>query len=271
MAPPARKPEASLEQELRGCDFGDGRLDVRLRKFAARLAARTGSSIPWACEDWASTKAAYRFLANPRIGEAAILEAFCRHARSRSTGCGADPGAARHDRVFVPPARSRSDWNQAQARWAVELGRPAQVLHQLRHRHAFQLGADGGGPTAGPGGDQVLTRNEFKGTNALKRAINPTRVAIEAKESVRWLDNLRQATALLAQPQRCLHIGDRESDIFELFCTAHELGTHFLVRTCVDRLCWDGSETIAQEMAEALVRGFHRVAVSGPNRAERRG
>src|SRR5215207_7356145 len=38
------------------------------------------------------------------------------------------------------------------------------------------------------------TRPKFKGTNALKRTINPTRVPIEQKESVRWLDNLRQAT-----------------------------------------------------------------------------
>jgi hypothetical protein len=57
------------------------------------------------------------------------------------------------------------------------------------------------------------TRKAFKGTNALKRKINPTRVPIEQKESVRWLENLRQSTALFAQPQRCVHIGDRESDI----------------------------------------------------------
>jgi hypothetical protein len=44
-------------------------------------------------------------------------------------------------------------------------------------------------------------------------AINPTRVPIEVKESDRWLDNLRQSTALFDNPQRCIHIGDRESDI----------------------------------------------------------
>lgn len=64
------------------------------------------------------------------------------------------------------------------------------------------------------------SRGKFKGT--LKRKINPTRVPIEKKESVRWLDNMRQATALLAQPDRCVHIGDRESDIYELFCTAQD-------------------------------------------------
>ena len=81
------------------------------------------------------------------------------------------------------------------------------------------------------------SRQQFKGTAALKRKVNPTRVPIEAKESIRWLENLRQSMALLGAPARCVHIGDRESDIYELFCTAQELGTHFLIRSCVDRLC----------------------------------
>src|SRR3546814_8321790 len=38
---------------------------------------------------------------------------------------------------------------------------------------------------------------------------------------------------------RCVHIGDRGSDIHELFCLACEPGTHFLTRTCVDRLAGD--------------------------------
>lgn len=40
---------------------------------------------------------------------------------------------------------------------------------------------------------------------------------------------------------------------------ADELGTRFLVRTCVDRLAGDGNHTIADEMGEVRVRGLHRV------------
>lgn len=78
---------------------------------------------------------------------------------------------------------------------------------------------------------QFWNRDKFKGAALLKWRINPTRVPIEAKESVRWLDNLRQSVALLGQPDRCVHVGDRESDIFELYCLANDLGTHFVVRT----------------------------------------
>jgi len=105
------------------------------------------------------------------------------------------------------------------------------------------------------------TRKKFKGTAALKKKINPTRVPIEKKESIRWLDNLRQSTELLSDPGRCVHIGDRESDIYELFCMAQQIETHFVVRTCVDRLAGAGDHTIADEMEEVAVKGLHRIEV----------
>jgi hypothetical protein len=105
------------------------------------------------------------------------------------------------------------------------------------------------------------SRAKFKGTSALKRHINPTRVPIEAKESIRWLENMRGATALLGDPNRLVHIGDRENDIYEFFCAAQEVGTHFLVRTCVDRLAGDGSQTIAAEVADVAVAGNHCVEI----------
>lgn len=105
------------------------------------------------------------------------------------------------------------------------------------------------------------TRKEFKGTNALKKKINPTRVPIEEKESFRWLENIKQTAALLAEPERCIHIGDRESDIYELFCTAHDANTHFLVRTCVDRLAGDGQHTISEEMEAVDVKANHVITV----------
>jgi hypothetical protein len=105
------------------------------------------------------------------------------------------------------------------------------------------------------------TRKKFKGTAALKKKINPTRVPIEKKESIRWLDNVRQSTELLVDPGRCIHVGDRESDIYELFWTAREAGTHFVIRTCVDRLAGDGDHTIADEMDEVAVKGLHRIDV----------
>lgn len=48
------------------------------------------------------------------------------------------------------------------------------------------------------------TRTKFKGTAALKKKINLTRVSIEEKESIRWLQNMRQSIALFDDPARCV-------------------------------------------------------------------
>jgi hypothetical protein len=105
------------------------------------------------------------------------------------------------------------------------------------------------------------SRSKFKGTNALKRSVNPTRVPIEEKESIRWLENLKYSTELLGEAQRCVHIGDRESDIYELFCTAEQSGTKFLLRTCVDRLAGGGQHTISAAMRNAKVKARYRIEV----------
>lgn len=79
---------------------------------------------------------------------------------------------------------------------------------------------------------------------------------------MRWLANMRDSTALLGRPERLGHIGDRENDIYEFFWAAREAGTHFVVRTCVDRLAGDGDHTIAREMAEVAVQGLHRLEIA---------
>ncbi|HDV5785656.1 TPA: IS4 family transposase [Legionella pneumophila] len=119
--------------------------------------------------------------------------------------------------------------------------------------NAFESGDYSHGSTSWP----CCDRKKFKGTNALKKHINPTRIPIEEKESWRWLENLKQSTELLSQLFRCVHIGDRESDIYELFCMAQELDTHFLVRTCVDRLIEDGKQTVADKMQASEIQGIH--------------
>jgi hypothetical protein len=75
------------------------------------------------------------------------------------------------------------------------------------------------------------------------------------------LENLRQSIGLLGRPDRCIHVGDRESDIFELYCLTHDLSTHFIVRMQTDRLAGDGDHTISDEMEEVTIKGLHRVEV----------
>ena len=75
--------EQWFDDELSGCRLGDGRLDRRLRQLVKRMDAGFGETIPLACQDWASTKAAYRFFSNDRVSEEDILRGHLDATRRR--------------------------------------------------------------------------------------------------------------------------------------------------------------------------------------------
>jgi hypothetical protein len=209
-----------------------------------------------------NTKAAYRFLSNGRINEMAILSGHFQATRERFAATDG-PILILHDTTEFSYTRESKEaigiLYKSCGRKDKD-GRPR--LHTLCGilMHS-SLAVTPEGLPLGLTAIKFWTRSKFKGTNALKRKINPTRVPIEAKESVRWLENLRQSTNLLDEPSRCVHIGDRESDIYELFCTAQGSGTKFLIRTCVDRLAGDGRHTIAAAMRQVKVKAIHQVEV----------
>jgi hypothetical protein len=233
-----------------------------LRKLLDQLSENIGGSIPWACQDWANTKAAYRFFANDRVSEKEILAGHFQATGDR-VAAGDAPILMLHDTTeftfrrneFQPIGILHKSYMRKNKH-----GRPVHytVCGILMHS---SLAVTSEGLPLGLAAAKFWTRDEFKGCNALKKKINPTRVPIEQKESYRWLENVKQATALFPETQRCVHIGDRESDIYELFCTAQKAGSHFLLRTCVDRLAGDGKHTIAAEMKEVRVQGLHRLEV----------
>ena len=74
---------AWFDDELAGSTFVDERLGKRLRQLVERLNGTMGASIPLACQDWANTKAAYRFFANDRVSEGDILAGHFQATRSR--------------------------------------------------------------------------------------------------------------------------------------------------------------------------------------------
>ncbi|HEY7617755.1 MAG TPA: IS4 family transposase [Terriglobales bacterium] len=252
----------ALDKELAACRFCDPRLGRRFRKLVGQLATSLGQTIPLACQDWTNTKAAYRFLSNGRVKETAILAGHFQATRERFAATGG-PILVLHDTTEFSYTRESKEaigiLYRSCGRKDKE-GRPR--LHTLCGilMHA-SLAVTAEGLPLGLAAIKFWTRSKFKGTNALKRKVNPTRVPIEAKESVRWLENLRQSTQLLDEPSRCIHIGDRESDIYELFCAAQESGTKFLVRTCVDRVAGDGQHTIAALMRRIKVKAIHHVEV----------
>jgi hypothetical protein len=259
---PMRERAAWLDSELAGCTFVDVRLGKRLRTLLERLGGAVGASLPLACQDWAATKAAYRFFTNERVSEKQILAGHFAATRRRLAA--ADSLILiLHDTTEFTFQRQRTEavgvtYNVNSGKDRAGRWRMHTVCGLLMHS---SLAVTVEGLPLGLAAIKFWTRKKFRGIAALKRHINLTRVPIEGKESVRWLENMRQATALSEDPAQCIHIGDREGDIYELFATAHELGTHFLIRSCVDRLANDDTHTLIDLMKVAPVKARHRIEV----------
>ena len=218
-----------IDREIAACEFADARLSKRFRSLLEQIGDAVGESIPMACQDWTNTKAAYRFFSNERVTEADILAGHFQATRDRFVAT-EGPILVLHDTTEFSFQRESPDrigitYNVNSGRDKEGRVRAHTVCGILMHS---SLAVTTDGLPLGLAAVKFWNRKKFKGTAALKRKVNLTRVPIEKKESIRWLENLKQSTELLGEPVRCVHIGDRESDIYELFCTAQEIGTHFL-------------------------------------------
>ena len=70
--------------EFSDVDLGDKRLKDRLIKMCDRFSESPESPINQACEDWAETKAAYRFFKNECVDAAKILETHASKTAERA-------------------------------------------------------------------------------------------------------------------------------------------------------------------------------------------
>ena len=104
---PRDQADSWVQSETSGCTFNDQRLGKRFRTLLEQITDGIGQSIPFACQDWANTKAAYRFFSNPKVSEADILSGHFGSTRDRvrctpprQNSCRSDrstPGAAMKD------------------------------------------------------------------------------------------------------------------------------------------------------------------------------
>jgi len=260
-----------IHQELVGCRLADDRLGKRLARLMEQLSTGLGRTLPLACGGWASTKAAYRFLDNDRVSEGEILAGHVQATRKRFDAIDV-PVLVLHDTTEF--SFTREDAQAVGLTHKVAKGHKDERGRQRMHTvcgilmHSSLVVTTDGLPL-GLAAVKFWTRKKFKGTNALKgrgidggrHSVNATRIPIEQKESVRWLENVRHSTANLGDPARCIHVGDRESDIFELFSECESLATNFVLRTCVDRRAEDGEHTVAEAMGEQRVKAVHRIVV----------
>src|SRR5260370_40513477 len=149
-----------------------------------------GQSIPLVCQDWANTKAAYRFFSNDRVSEADILAGHSQstHGRPAATD---GPVLVLHGTTEFTYQRE----NTAAIGITKSINSGRDKAGRLRS-HAVcgirihsSLGVTTEGLPLGLAAVKFWTRKKFKGTAALKKKINPTRVPIEKQERTLCREN----------------------------------------------------------------------------------
>jgi hypothetical protein len=249
-----------LDEELGDDCFADVRHHRRLRSIVAAMSQDVGGTIPHACQDAASTKAAYRFFASEEFDEEEILAGHFGATGERARAC--------DGRILIIHDTTEFSFerqDEAEIGWTKELKRGSggygprfsKVCGILMHG---SLAVSQEGLPLGLAAVKFWNRPNFKGAKARSK-INDARIPIAEKESYRWLEGMRASSEAIGEPKRCVHIGDRESDIIEFFATADELGTHFLIRTSADRVASKTGERVGSIMRKTLPAGTHAVEV----------
>jgi len=207
--PEKKEPQDWVEEELEGLDLGDKRREERAQKLVRQFAAKPLSPIPLACENDAGLQGAYRFIHHEDITMEKILDPHRESSIRRAT---------REDVVLCVQDTSSLNYTHLKTSEGFgPIGETQTKTHGLILHDTLMLNEDG--VPLGLLDVQCWGRSEeARDKNTLKS------VPIEEKESCKWIESYKKACQAQRQhPEtRFISVGDRESDIFELFSYALE-------------------------------------------------
>jgi hypothetical protein len=229
-----------VEAETAGLDFGDERLEERLRKMLGDFGAQPGASIPQASGDWAATKGAYRCLDHEEVVADEILGAHREATLERARG----------QRVVLAVQDTTTlifSTHPCTAGLGPVSNNADKTLGLLLHS---TLAFDEDGAALGLLEKRLWARDAERFKTRPKGERN--RLPVEQKESIKWLHSL-EATVRAAQAvpgTLWINIADREADSYDLFWRWVELRAAAALGEAAARV-------------ELLIRSQHNRALSG--------
>lgn len=225
--------ESWANNEFFSADLGDERLNKRLSIISERFAQSPQSPINTACDDWAETKAAYRFFRNDKVNYQEITKSHIAATKERcrdystilaiqdTSYCNYSPHS--QTKGLCPIARKKGKHKDD----IVTLG---LVMHST-----FVVGIDG--LPLGIADQKIYSRPQpAEPLNAKTRRARNDRLPTEDKDSYRWVESLENTYANL-NDVKCdiVTICDREADMYDLFLRAKQLDAQTIVRANHDR------------------------------------
>ena len=171
--------------EFGGANFGDKRLTSRLINIADRFSEAPEDPINQACNGWAETKAAYRFFQNDNIDQNKILKTHVEHTVERSK---------KEQTILAIQDTSYISWRHPKTKGLGVISRTPGKNVKMRESKGVVMHTCFAVSTEGlPLG--LLSQKTFarqplpEDLKAKKKRCHNTNVAIEDKESIRWLES----------------------------------------------------------------------------------
>lgn len=241
---------ANIKKELDGIALGDERRNSRVLQLAASMAQTPGESLRASCGGWSEAIGGFRLLHSPAVTPEKILAPHRQATLKRAAHC-------RH--LLLVDDTTELDYTSHKA-----LEGAGRLDHEHRrgfYAHSHLLVDEDSGVTLGLCGSKMWTRQlEPKGGKHKK-------VPFQEKESYRWLEGYQQACSVARSLPNAhvLFVGDRESDIYEIYSAyAQQIAeanptAGIVIRCGRDRALKQGDERLFERIRSAPELGTHHV------------
>ena len=231
--------------EISYVDFGDKRLNRRFRLIIKKLTAKPSVSIPQACGNWAFTKAVYRFLNSSKVKPEIIRNAHIASTVERIKS---------YDTILAVQDTTNINFTRHPATKGLGI-LDSKFAYGLKCHSCLAVTTEG--VPMGLLHQEVWVRDKDSVGKKYTRDKRP----IEEKESRRWITTIERIEKEVPDKTQVIVVGDRESDIYELFAAPRRQGIELLVRGYHNRRVKDEEKKLWKVMNKTKPRGKIKVGL----------
>lgn len=244
--------------EFATVELQDARLNRRCGELAVQLGIQPNGPINQACEDWADTKAAYRFFDNDKVTPERIRAAHHQRTVERM---------AQHERVLAVQDTSFLNYtHHPKTEGLGAIGTKSQKQRGFGMHSTLAVTTEG--MSLGLLTQAFFTRPEDEPSH---RPEECRKLPIEEKESYRWLQAFEQTLALAPPDVEVITVCDREADIYEMFTFAQEREASLLVRASSNRALLDDEvRKLWPKVEQQPITGYLTVRILGNDKRKAR-
>ncbi len=243
--------ETEPKRPLSRGQFGDQRLEHRGTALLEAMVQKKSAVLNQLADTRAEVVGASRFLANRSVTEVAFIEASAQRCHQAVKG------------KHVLAIQDTSEFNYQAHRGKLSEADPA--LGPVGHdpgigfflHPVLVLDRDDGFPL-GIAHTQVWNRAWDKGSKVQRQY---QALAIEQKESYRWIESSAKAQQALTEAASVTHVTDREGDIYELLAQPRDEKTELLVRSAQSRCLSDQEQRLFEHLASLPCAGTYRFTI----------